>query len=107
MMDARFRDRLYSRLIELTKHDEGRFMIHLAEEQAPNVKRQARFTASKQAAGYRRIPVWIHDDDLQTLKKRFPGERGGVDWQSVIKAINAGGQDQVYRDRPGDRGKDL
>lgn len=47
--------------------------------------RQAALTERRVAAGWRRIPVWLEARDIDLLRRRFPGPRGGIDWKAVIK----------------------
>lgn len=92
-MDKRLEEKLFDRLAELTKGDGGRFMAHL-ETVAASENRQAKFEARKRAEGYQRIPIWVHRDELPELKAKYPGPRGGVDWQAVLDAALKEGFDQ-------------
>jgi hypothetical protein len=87
-MDKRLEDRLYNRLMELAEGDGGRLMDHL--QGAGNAERQAKFTERMKAEGWRRVPVWVQESDLDALRKEYPGPRGGVDWQAVLDAVLRG-----------------
>ena len=50
----------------------------------PAATRQADLKVRRLADGQRRIPIWVRGEDLAVLRSRFPGPRGGVDWQRVI-----------------------
>jgi hypothetical protein len=49
-------------------------------------ERQQRLTEKRIAEGKLRVAVWLSAADLEALKAKFPGPRGGVDWESVTKA---------------------
>jgi hypothetical protein len=60
-------------------------MAHL-EQAASDADRRAKHEAQRRAEGYRRVPIWVHRDELDALRARYPGPRGGVDWQAVVRA---------------------
>ncbi len=41
---------------------------------------------ARKAEGIRARKVWLSDADMDVLKARYPGPRGGVDWTTVICA---------------------
>ena len=84
-MEKQLEARLYDRLAELTMNDGGRLMAHL-EYVASDADRRAQHEARRKAEGYRRVPIWVHRDELTALRERYPGPRGGVDWQAVVSA---------------------
>lgn len=45
--------------------------------------RQSEWRARMKRDGYKHCAVWIHQDALEALKARFPGERGGIAWADV------------------------
>jgi len=52
-------------------------------------ERQKRFKKNRLEAGIKRVLVWAKESDLETLRKRFPGPKGGVNWDGVINvALN-------------------
>lgn len=93
-MDKRLEARLYDRLAELTMNDGGRLMAHL-EQAASDADRRAKHEAQRRAEGFQRVPIWVHRDELAALRERYPGPRGGVDWQAVVTASLRQGQDHV------------
>lgn len=54
-----------------------------------------------------RVTVWISTDDIDRLRKRFPGMRGGIDWAAIVaqasgsanepSALSDNGQEQVRK----------
>ena len=52
----------------------------------PGSERQSRLAAKRTADGYRRVPVWVPAADLAALRVRYPGPRGGIDWEMAIAA---------------------
>ena len=49
-------------------------------------ERQRKLTERRIAAGMVRAGVWLHRDALTALQARYPGPRGGVDWNAVLAA---------------------
>jgi hypothetical protein len=49
-------------------------------------ERAARMKAKRQAEGWKMASVWTPGANLEALREAFPGSRGGVDWEAVIKA---------------------
>ena len=47
-------------------------------------ERQKRLKQNRMAAGIKRVLVWAKESDLETLRERFPGPKGGVNWDGVI-----------------------
>jgi len=88
-MDKRIKERLYSELATIAADDGGRLQSYLAG--ASTAERQARYKQQRKAEGKRRAYVWIHRDKEAELKRLYPGERGGVDWDAVIDAAIRGG----------------
>ena len=50
------------------------------------LERQLSLIAKRKAEGMARLTVWVSQRAVESLKKRFPGARGGIDWDSVIRA---------------------
>ena len=88
-MDKRVESRLYDRLAELTQGDGGRLMEHL-QTSASMADRRAKHEAKRKAEGYQRVPIWVSHDEMTTLRNRYPGPRGGVDWGAVVAAALRG-----------------
>jgi hypothetical protein len=54
-------------------------------------QRQQRLKAKRQEAGQQFARFWVPASDLEALKQRFPGPRGGIDWPAVVAAALAPG----------------
>ncbi len=90
-MHERLRQQIYDRLAQLARGNEGRLMEHLRRA-SDTAARQAKLKEQREADGYRRVPIWVHERDLDALRERYPGPRGGVDWGAVISIAKRGGQ---------------
>lgn len=53
-------------------------------------ERQKRLIAKRQASGMARLSIWLTDEEVEALRNRYPGPRGGVDWQAVAAAALRG-----------------
>lgn len=53
-------------------------------------ERQKRLIARRQAAGMSRLSIWLTDAEVDALRNRYPGPRGGVDWRAVVAAALRG-----------------
>ncbi len=51
-----------------------------------SLERQLALIEKRKAEGLKRFCFWCAPADVEVLRGRYPGERGGVDWQAVIKA---------------------
>ncbi len=49
-------------------------------------ERQRLLKKARKAEGIRARKVWLSDADMDVLKARYPGPRGGIDWTAVICA---------------------
>lgn len=80
------------RIAVIARRD-GRLEDHLIMKSG--AERQKALTASKLAAGLKLSNVWLPAETLSHLKTKFPGPRGGIDWDGVAKAAIAGGSKGV------------
>jgi hypothetical protein len=62
-------------------------------------ERQQRLIRRRQTEGLRRTLFWASEADLEHLRDRFPGPRGGIDWTAVVRAALA--LPRVEPHRPG------
>lgn len=88
-MHARLRQRLYDRLEQLARGNEGRLMDYLRKA-STGAERQAKLKEQREAEGWRRVLIWAHETDLQALRERYPGPRGGIHWKAVFGAALQG-----------------
>jgi hypothetical protein len=51
-----------------------------------NARYQAELKARRLEEGWKLPKVWIRGEQLEKLKERFPGYRGGVAWDKVAEA---------------------
>lgn len=49
-----------------------------------NRQRQQRLRDQRKESGLQRVTVWISTEDIDRLRKRFPGMRGGIDWAAIV-----------------------
>ena len=49
-------------------------------------QRQQSLKQRRHAQGQVRVTLWTGRDTLEELRQRYPGPRGGVDWQAIIAA---------------------
>jgi hypothetical protein len=49
-------------------------------------QRQQRHKAKRREAGEQLARFWLPQADLDALKRRYPGPRGGIDWPAVVAA---------------------
>lgn len=47
-------------------------------------QRQRELRQRRQASGLRKATLWASEADLEALRQRYPGPRGGIDWQTII-----------------------
>lgn len=83
-MHTKIRDRLYDRLAALAGNDGGRLMNEISRLSA--AERQRAFRERRAAEGKRRAVLWITPAQGDALRSRFPGPRGGIEWNAVITA---------------------
>jgi hypothetical protein len=48
--------------------------------------RQKELREKRKADGIGRAVIWLSDNDRDALAERFPGPKGGIDWQAAITA---------------------
>lgn len=84
-MEKQLKERLISRLAELSHNDGGRLMKYLGDD-ARNREKQSRFVSAMVSKGFQKVSVWVAGHDLDQLRARYPGPRGGVDWAAVVAA---------------------
>ncbi len=51
-----------------------------------NRDRQAAFRERRLSAGEAAFTIWANMGDAMALRKKYPGLRGGIDWEAVIRA---------------------
>lgn len=49
-----------------------------------NRQRQQRLRDQRKESGLQRVTVWISTVDIDRLRQRFPGTRGGIDWAAIV-----------------------
>ncbi len=84
-MDPRIADKLLDQIVELSQGNEERMMEFLAKASS-GAERQRRSREKKLSAGLRPNEVWTSPEELEALRQRFPGKRGGVDWRAAVFA---------------------
>ena len=52
-------------------------------------QRQQRLKAKRQEAGQQQMRFWVADREIEALKQRYTGPRGGIDWTAVVAAALA------------------
>lgn len=57
-----------------------------SEARKTGAERQAAFTARQGEKGARLVKAWLSVETISALKARYPGPRGGVDWEGVAEA---------------------
>jgi hypothetical protein len=72
-----------------------------------NRQRQQRLRDQRKESGLQRVTVWISNEDIDRLRKRFPGMRGGIDWAAIVaqaggsanepNALSDNGQERVRK----------
>ncbi len=50
------------------------------------LERQKRLIAKRQSEGQERHALWAPREEIEELRRRFPGPRNGVNWRAVITA---------------------
>jgi erythromycin esterase-like protein len=83
-MHARLKQRLYNRLEQLARDNEGRLMAYL-QRASTGAERQAKLKEQRTMDGFKRVPVWLHERDIAALRAQYPGPRGGIDWGAVLR----------------------
>jgi hypothetical protein len=83
-MDKRFRARLLDRIAELNSDDEGERLMSYLDERA-GAERQARYADRQKGQGKQRVAFWADPEQLEALRERYPGPRGGIDWSAVAQ----------------------
>jgi len=88
-MNPRFAAQLLDRIAELAKGKEERLFNYLEQKErmtATNAEHQQALRARREAEGLKRFTLWLNQQDSESLKQRYPGPKGGVDWSAVIRA---------------------
>jgi hypothetical protein len=88
-MNPRLADKLLDRIAEISEGNVERTTRYLTGK-ANGAERQAKFKQARLNAGERQIYVWLSEPQMVSLKKSFPGPRGGIDWDKVIEAALKG-----------------
>ena len=77
--------RMLDRIAELGKGNEERTLDYIMNSDKPtSAERQAALIQRRTEAGQNRVTVWAAVSDLDALRAKYPGQRGGIDWQSII-----------------------
>ncbi|BBL77452.1 hypothetical protein MishRS11D_45500 (plasmid) [Methylomagnum ishizawai] len=50
------------------------------------LERQKRLITKRQAEGQERHALWAPREEIEELRRQFPGSRNGVNWRAVIAA---------------------
>lgn len=77
---------MLDRLAEITAGNEQRTADYLTTMAKTTSERQSELKARRQIQGKREARIWATGDDLERLRAKYPGPRGGIDWQAVIRA---------------------
>ncbi len=51
-----------------------------------SLERQLALIEKRKVEGLKRFCFWCAPADVEVLRGRYPGERGGIDWQAVIRS---------------------
>jgi hypothetical protein len=81
-MDPKIAGRMLDRIADLSRGNEQRTMEYIMG----GVERQKRLRENKAKGGLTRMELWMSDEQKAALRERFPGPRGGIDWDRVIQA---------------------
>ncbi len=87
-MNLRFAEKLLDRIAELSARDAERLMNYLEEQQHMSIngkERQRALRERRQAEGLKRHSVWLNQQDAESLRGKYPGARGGIDWDELIR----------------------
>lgn len=77
---------MLDRIAELGKGREDRTLSYLsAGAKKSTAERQQLLKQRRKDAGLQRATVWASQTDLDALKAKYPGPRGGIDWQDVVR----------------------
>jgi len=49
-----------------------------------NNERQSKLRGKKKDEGIARMTIWVPETTREALKAKYPGERGGIDWEAVM-----------------------
>lgn len=74
---------MLDRIAELGKGNEVRTLDYLVRKST--AERQQLLKQRRKDAGLQRATVWASQTDLDALKAKYPGPRGGIDWQDVVR----------------------
>ena len=83
-LDSRFSDKILDRIAELAKGNEDRTLEYL-NMKTDGFERQKKLREKRHKEGLKRAELWVNSLDLESLKTNFPGPKGGIDWNAVIK----------------------
>ena len=83
-MNRRIAAQMLDRIAELGRGNEQRTMDYLMSDRTTTGERQKALMQRRNEAGQRRVTLWAHLTDLAELRARYPGIRGGIDWQAII-----------------------
>ncbi len=76
-------DKMLDRIVELGRGNEKRTLDYLTGG-ASTAERQQALNRRRAEAGQHRVTVWTSIADLDALRAKYPGVRGGIDWQAII-----------------------
>lgn len=57
-----------------------------SEARKTGAERQAAFAVRQFEKGARLVKAWLSLSTVEALKDRYPGKRGGIDWEMVAEA---------------------
>jgi hypothetical protein len=83
-MSNNITDKMLDRIVELGRGNENRTLGYITGGGASTAERQKALNRRRAEAGQHRVTVWATVPDLDALRAKYPGVRGGIDWQSVI-----------------------
>lgn len=76
--------KMLDRIAELGRGNEQRTMDYIMGG-STTAERQKALKQRRAEAGQQRVTVWTTRADLDELRAKYPGVRGGIDWQAIIK----------------------
>ena len=56
----------------------------LSEALSGTAQRQQALKQRRHAQGQVRVTLWTSQEEREALRDRYPGPRGGIDWQTII-----------------------
>ncbi|BBL77464.1 hypothetical protein MishRS11D_45620 (plasmid) [Methylomagnum ishizawai] len=87
-MDPKVAGKILDRIAELSQGNEQRTMEYLSKTQT-GADRQRKYAEKRQSEGKKQVYLWLDNDNADALKREYPGIRGGINWQAIIKVALA------------------